>query len=160
MSSTDTTTSSRPLAAVRHRIQVPLDPPRAFELFTAGMARWWPMVSHSCSAERDARLAFEARVGGQVVETSRDGQRHVWGTLTAWKPPQHFAMTWHPGRDASEATQLDVRFGAGADGGCIIELTHDGWTQRGNDAAQVRDGYVRGWPLVLEHFEHLAGAAA
>jgi len=141
-------------AAVRHRIEVPMEPAQAFDLFTAGMARWWPMISHSCSAERDARITFEPKVGGHVIETAPDGREHVWGTLTAWQPPRHFSMTWHPGRDAAQATQLDVRFDA-VEGGCAIELVHDGWSQR-NDAAEARGRYARGWPLVLACFERMA----
>lgn len=148
-----TSTTGHP-PAVRHRIEVPQTPAQAFELFTAGIARWWPMVSHSCSAERDARVVFEPHPGGRVIEITRDGRQHVWGTLTAWQPPAQFAMTWHPGRPESEATRLEVRFQA-IDGGCAIELTHDGWSQRG-DAAEAREGYARGWPQVLAGLEHLS----
>lgn len=157
-STTETTDTTDRVAPVHHRIEVPLAPAQAFELFTAGIARWWPMASHSCSAERDARVVFEPFIGGRVIETASDGREHTWGTLTAWQPPGHFAMTWHPGRPDAEATHLDVRFHA-IDGGCAIELAHDGWSQRG-DAAEAREGYARGWPRVLAELERIAKETA
>lgn len=112
------------------------------------------MVSHSCSAERDARVVFEPHAGGRVIEIATDGRQHLWGTLAAWQPPALFAMTWHPGRPESEATRLEVRFKP-IEGGCAIELTHDGWSQRG-DGAEAREAYARGWPQVLAGLERLA----
>jgi hypothetical protein len=143
-------------AAVTHRLDVALAPEQAFELFTQGMARWWPFRSHSCAGDAAVAVEFDARVGGAVTEITRQGERHTWGTLTAWEPPSHFAMTWHPGQDERMATRLSVRFTA--DGaGCRVELQHDGWAARGPQAAPVRDEYQQGWALVLGLF---AAAAA
>ena len=133
---------------VHHRLVVALAPAEAFALFTQGIARWWPFKGHSCSGEAAVDVAFEARVGGQVTELARDGARHAWGRLTAWDPPRHFAMTWHPGQIADRATVLAVRFTA-VDGGCEVALTHGGWAARGDDAAEARDSYDQGWGTVL-----------
>ena len=98
------------LPAVQHQVHVQLAPAAAFELFTRGIARWWPFRGHSCFGDEAADVVFEPRIGGAVTEVARDGARMAWGTLTEWSPPDGFAMRWFPGLDDSEATTLSVRF--------------------------------------------------
>jgi hypothetical protein len=136
---------------VMHRLHVALAPAQAFELFTQGMHRWWPFRGHSCAGDEALTVEFDPWVGGTVTEVARSGARHPWGTLTAWEPPVHFAMTWHPAQAPELATRLSVRFEP-ADAGCVVDLCHDGWAARGADAASVRDGYQQGWALVLGRF--------
>lgn len=145
------------LAPVEHRVWVPIAQDLAFALFTQGLARWWPMASHSCSGDRAAGVTLEPWVGGRVTERTPAGADHLWGTLTTWDPPHRLAMHWHPGQPADQATRLTVRFVA-RDGGCEVHVRHDGWTARGPDAARVRDGYDRGWPAVLRRFSDRAGS--
>jgi uncharacterized protein YndB with AHSA1/START domain len=143
------------LPPVRHRIVVPLAPDDAFALFTAGIARWWPFNSHSCSGDAALDVEFEARVGGAVTEVARDGDRHSWGTLTAWEPPHRLAMTWHPAQTAAHATLLTVRFGA-VEGGCAITIEHGGWSARGDTADADRKAYEQGWVFVLGRYADAA----
>ena len=143
-----------PLPVV-HCLSVPLAPEQAFDLFVRQIARWWPFASHSCGGDDAVDVQFEPRVGGAVTELTRSGARHPWGTLTAWEPPAHFAMTWHPAQPAGRATRLSVRFEADP-GGCRVELVHGGWEARGADAAEVRDGYQEGWALVLARYRQCA----
>lgn len=146
------------LPPVEQRIVVKLTPDDAFDLFTRGLARWWPFKGHSCSdAAQD--VVFEPRVGGSVTEIGADGSRHAWGTLTTWDPPSAFAMTWHPGQDASRATQLTLRFSAVA-GGCEVHLMHGGWDVLGADADAMRGNYDQGWGWVLGHYVEAAAARA
>ncbi|MFO1330360.1 MAG: SRPBCC domain-containing protein [Rubrivivax sp.] len=140
---------------VVHRLSVPLDPAQAFDLFVHQIARWWPFAGHSCAGDDACDVRFEPRVGGAVTELTRSGLHHPWGTLTAWDPPAHFAMTWHPAQPQAHATQLWVRFVA-EPGGCRIELVHDGWAARGEAAVPVRDGYHEGWLLVLGRYRRWA----
>lgn len=141
-------TSSPEPAAVTHRVEVSLGIEQAFALFTQGISRWWPFRSHSCAGGDALDVVFEARVGGSVTEVTRAGDRHPWGTLTAWQPPSHFAMTWHPAQPSDVATRLSVRFTA-SNAGCVVELRHDGWGARGAAGPTVRDEYQHGWALVL-----------
>jgi hypothetical protein len=149
------TTMNEPDAVV-HRIEVVLSVEQAFELFVNGMARWWPFAGHSCGGDDACGVRFEPRVGGTVTELTRSGAEHPWGRLTAWQPPAHFAMTWHPAQDAERATRLSVRFSAVA-GGCAVELRHDGWAVRGDQAVPIRDNYDQGWAMALGRY---AAAAA
>lgn len=73
-----------PLPAVRHRIEVPLSPEQAFDLFVHQISRWWPFRGHSCSADARSQVRFEPHVGGAVTEVAPDGTEHAWGRLTDW----------------------------------------------------------------------------
>ena len=142
-----------PPAPVRKTVQVRLAPADAFDLFTRQMSRWWPLARYSCGGADAERVEFDLRAGGQVVEHTKSGQRHVWGTVSAWEPPQRFAMTWHPAHAPEEATHLLVEFAALAGGGTEVRLTHDGWETRGQ---QARDSYDGGWNAVLALYAVLA----
>ena len=146
------------LPPVVHEVTVPLTVEQAFALFVEQMALWWPFKSHSCAGEAACAVHFEPRLGGAVEEITRSGQRHPWGRLTDWNPPQGFAMTWHPAQDPAQATQLSVQFAPAAGGGCRIHLRHGGWSARGADAAPVRDNYHQGWAFVLGLYAAAAAA--
>ncbi|MEL6548931.1 MAG: metalloregulator ArsR/SmtB family transcription factor [Pseudomonadota bacterium] len=132
-------------------ITVPLPPEEAFELFTNGLPTWWPVESHSLSAQDDAtpkRVTIEDRECGLIEETKRDGTRHPWGTFTAWEPGRRVAIRWHVGRPEDEATFIDVRFEAQPNG-TRVTLIHDGWAALGETAEKIRGGYYVGWDMVL-----------
>lgn len=79
-------------------MEVPWGPDEAFRRFTAGIATWWPLKTHSVGTVRTVSVVFEERVGGTIHEVVRDGTRHVWGTVLEWDPPTAARFTWHPGR--------------------------------------------------------------
>lgn len=144
--------TARPVAPriepVRKSIVVARPAAEAFAIFTERMEFWWPFASRSIFEERARAVEFEPRVGGQVSEVSRDGERAPWGTLLAWDPPRRFAMTWHPGRDTETAQELEVRFVPVA-GGTRVELEHRGWERLLERAVETRGGYESGWEIVL-----------
>ncbi|MEO0485675.1 MAG: metalloregulator ArsR/SmtB family transcription factor [Pseudomonadota bacterium] len=148
-------------------LTVPLDPQHAFELFASDLPSWWPVATHSISAETQdtpKEVVVEPRVGGKIRETKRDGSIHDWATITAWEPGARLALNWYVGRSESEATFIDVRFEA-QDNGTRVTLIHDGWAALGAPAPQIRGGYYTGWDMVLgECFQrhclaHLAGVS-
>jgi uncharacterized protein YndB with AHSA1/START domain len=132
------------------RIVVRMDPEGAFDLFTREMSRWWPLRTHSCAGDDAVTVQIEPHVGGQIIETARDGSRAPWGTVLAWEPPHRFAATWHPMSDPTQATRVDVSFSADSGGGCQVELVHSGWEARGVDADAWRARYDGGWVAVLD----------
>ncbi len=144
-------------------IYVPVLPAEAFELFTSRMAEWWPVESHSLSAaegEVPEGVEVEPREGGQILERCADGKTRPWGRVTAWQPGEKFAVAWHVGRDAAEATDVTIAF-ARVDGGTCVTLTHEGWEVLGAAAGPVHGGYQTGWDLVLvERFGALCLAEA
>ncbi len=135
------------LPPVTRHVEVATDPARAFELWTAQVGSWWPMATHSVHGA-DATVAF---TDGRLVETAPDGSTCTWGTVTAWAPPDLLAMTWRPGRDTSDATQIEVRFESVDLERTRVTLTHSGWEARA-EAAQIRGNYDIGWAVVLGTF--------
>jgi uncharacterized protein YndB with AHSA1/START domain len=144
---------SSPIPPVRREVEVSTEPGRAFGLWTDQIGLWWPMASHSVHGEH-ARVAFD---GGLLVETAPDGTRVIWGTVTTWEPPHRLVLTWHPGRDASEATQVEVRFVPAGPGRTLVTLEHTGWEVLA-EPEQIRADYETGWLAVLEPFGSAAQA--
>jgi uncharacterized protein YndB with AHSA1/START domain len=132
-------------------VLVPLAPGPAFDLFTRRMAEWWPLGTHSVSANalkaRAAGVIVPPEVGAMVLETLADGTTAPWGTITAFEPGRRFAMTWHPGHDAGRATLVSVAF-AVEGAGTRVTLTHSGWEAR-EDGPAARKSYDGGWEGVL-----------
>ncbi len=126
-------------------------PARAFEIFTVGIADWWPGQSHSVSAADNAlpqAITIEPHTGGAIYEITNDGQRANWGKITHWDPARSFAMTWHPGASPDQATLVRVDFEP-VETGTRVTLTHTGWEALGTQAANRRASYDPGWNHVL-----------
>jgi hypothetical protein len=147
-----TRTDAASIAPVVKRLTVDLAQADAFELFTAGLSRWWPLATHSCAGAAADSVAIEPCAGGEVIERARDGSTARWGTVLVWDPPARFAMTWHPGSPPEQATRVDVAFNALDERRCVVELVHGGWEARGAEAETVRARYDGGWVAVLDRF--------
>ena len=145
MSTTEVPTT---LAPVVKTINVRRSVADAFELFTTGMAGWWPLAKHSLGQANAKTCGIEGRVGGELWEETHDGSRHVWGTVLAWEPPGRLVFTWHPGREEALAQQVELSFVADGEG-TRVELVHTGWEVLGPAAAETRAGYDTGWDFVL-----------
>lgn len=132
-------------------ITVPVPPTRAFEVFSHHIARWWPGQAHSVSAYQGGKpqdIVLEPKSGGAIYEIQPDGTRSDWGVVQDWTPPDGFSMTWHPGGTPDRATVVTVQFqikGAGTQ----VTLTHTGWENLGDTAAEIAQSYDSGWDYVL-----------
>ncbi len=138
------------LAPVLRSVWVPQEPSAAFELFTTDIGAWWPLPSHSVLGERAAGVAF---VDGELRERSTSGSESTWGRVLEWNPPTKLVLTWHPGREPSDHSEVEIRFDA-AHPGTTVVLEHRGWDRFGEDAMARRRPYVGpgAWGTVLEHF--------
>jgi uncharacterized protein YndB with AHSA1/START domain len=136
---------------VHKTLLVSCSPERAFEVFTREIGSWWPLGSHSIGGDKIAEVVFEEHVGGRIFERHDDGGEGEWGRVLAWDPPVRFVMTWYPGHDPAEATELEVRFAADGDG-TRVELEHRGWEILAGRAQGSRDSYDSGWGDVLDHY--------
>jgi uncharacterized protein YndB with AHSA1/START domain len=133
-------------------VTVERTPLEAFHVFTAGLARWWPLREHSVSRARALSCALEPRAGGAVYEVRDDGHRFPWGRVREWDPPARLVLSWHPGHPPQAAQEVEVRFDAEG-GGARVEIEHRGWARLGARAAEARESYDRGWRKVLgTHF--------
>jgi uncharacterized protein YndB with AHSA1/START domain len=139
------------IAPVHKALVVDCSPERAFEVFTRGLGTWWPLGMHSIGGERITEVVFEEQVGGRIFERHDDGGEGEWGRVLAWEPPTRFVMTWYPGHDSSEATELEVCFAAEGDG-TRVDLEHRGWEILAGRAQETRSGYDSGWGEVLSHY--------
>jgi hypothetical protein len=138
---------TNPVAPIVREVVVRGDQERAFTAFTEHIDAWWPKATHSVYGA-DATVSVE---DGRVVERLGDREA-VWGQLLDWDPPHGFRMTWHPGTDPDEATEVSVAFlDEGED--VRVRLTHTGWERRN---AGARDSYVGGWAYVLGELTKLA----
>ena len=136
------------LEPVRKSVTVQRTVEEAFELFTAGIASWWPAERYSVSQARTQDIVLEPRVGGAIYEARDDGQTFRWGTVEVWQPPERLVFSWHPGRAPEESQEVEIRFEAAADG-THVHLEHRNWTRLGAESAVVRERYENGWTEVL-----------
>ena len=151
MSNTQTVTEP-----VQKTVVVGSSPERAFEVFTREMGTWWPLGSHSIGGDEITEVVFEEQVGGRIYERHSDGGEGEWGRVLAWDPPNRFAMSWYPGHDSSQATELEVSFKADGDG-TRVDLVHRGWEILAERAQEARSSYDAGWGDVLSYYTRHLG---
>ena len=147
--------TAAPILRATHVRRAPDD---AFRLFTDHIGAWWPLTSHSVLDGRAVSVAF---VDGRIVERTVDGAEQVWGTVLTWEPPDRLVVSWHPGRPATQATEVEIRF-LGDEHGTRVEVEHRGWERLGDAADALRHGYSgpSAWGYVLDHFAHTADVPA
>jgi uncharacterized protein YciI len=143
------------LPPIRRQIVVAAKPEVAFEVFTEEIGQWWPLATHSVFGG-DADVVFH---DGRLVERDPGGAESVWGSVLDWEPPRGFRITWHPGSDPDQATEVEVAFVPVADGRTLVTLEHRGW-ERLPDPTATRTEYGNGWPKVLGRYVERFGAAA
>ncbi|MHB1207410.1 MAG: SRPBCC family protein, partial [Rhodospirillaceae bacterium] len=125
----------------------------AFEVFTSGLARWWPK-GHSIAKTPMKAMMLEPRLGGRWYEKSEDGTETLVGKVLAWEPPARFVISWNIDSqwkpDAAIASEVEVRFipdGAGT----RVELEHRKFEVMGEEGgAKMRKDVDGGWPGLLE----------
>jgi uncharacterized protein YndB with AHSA1/START domain len=130
----------------------------AFAVFTERIGAWWPLGRHSVYGDRAAVTFDGARVGARIVESAAGVDDAVWGTVTAWRPGELVAFTWHPGMTPETASKVAVTF-EDVDGKTLVTLEHTGWEIFGDRAAEERASYAGGWTTVLDRYVVAVGAA-
>jgi uncharacterized protein YndB with AHSA1/START domain len=143
------------LSPVRKQIRVNATPARAFDVFTAGMRRWW-RADYSLNQSAIKDIVIEHRAGGRWFERGEDGSECQWGKVLAWEPPSRLLLAWQITAewqfDPDLLTELEVRFTAeGA--GTLVELEHrlDGYGAAAARMREVFDG-PEAWTSLLESF--------
>ncbi len=136
------------IAPVRKTLTVPLPAEKAFQLFTAGIASWWPLATHSVGESKAETVIMEGRTGGRFYERASDGKTATWGEVRVWDPPRRLVYSWHPGRPADTAQEVEIRFSPSGSS-TRVELEHRGWEVLGDKAAATRESYDKGWNRVF-----------
>ena len=131
---------------------VPTTPERAFEVFTDGIATWWPLDTHSVEGDRGPRtVVFETRPEGRVYEVMSTGEEAHWANVIAWEPPHRFVLEWKVDPGAVAPTEVEVRFAPEGDG-TRVELEHRGFERLGEAAKEAHESYSTGWPTVFQDY--------
>ncbi|MDF2809974.1 MAG: hypothetical protein K0S56_1005 [Microvirga sp.] len=153
------TAASKPTvtpAPVRKSIIVKAEAVRAFEVFTAGMGRWWP-GSHSIGSSPMKAAVIEPRVGGRWFERGEDGSECDWGRVLAWEPPSRVVLAWQIDAawrfDPTLVTEVEVRF-IPEGNATRVELEHRDIERFGDQAEAARGALDSpgGWSGLLERF--------
>jgi len=145
------------IAPVRKTIRVKASAARAFEVFTSGLGRWWP-IDHGIGKTPRKGVAMETRLGGNWYELAEDGTRTNVGTVVVWEPPQRFVMSWDINSqwkpDTTIGSEVEVRFVAEAADATRVELEHRKFEALGAEGgAKMRKDVDGGWPGLLDRFK-------
>jgi uncharacterized protein YndB with AHSA1/START domain len=129
---------------------------KSFQLFLAGMGRWWPR-EHSLLAAPQRDVVIEPRAGGRWFEVAEDGSEMMWGKVLEWDEPHRALLAWQINGDWAYdpefETEVEVRFTADGDG-TLIAFEHRGLEAYDRTA---RDGHLmamdEGWGQILDRFK-------
>jgi uncharacterized protein YndB with AHSA1/START domain len=149
------------IAPVRKTIRVNAPIAHTFEVFTSGLARWWPLT-HGVGRKPIQKVLMEPRLGGRWLEIADDGTETSVATITLWEPPHRLVLIWQINAqwkaDATMKSEVDVRFAADGPDATAVELLHHRFETMGAEAgASMRKDVDGGWPGLLERFAQEAG---
>jgi len=153
------------IASVRKTVIVDATPQRAFEVFTAGIDRWWPKA-HALGAAPLRESIIEPFVGGRWYTKFEDGSEVVVGHIRVWQPGERLVFSWEisakwqPEARVELASEVEVRFMPASEGCTRIELEHRDFERMGaTDGETMRNSVDGGWPAILDLFVNEAGGA-
>jgi uncharacterized protein YndB with AHSA1/START domain len=157
------TMTSDDVPSVHKEIVVDAAIGRAFDVFTAGFSRWWPLATHHIG-EVDAEIGvMEPFVGGRWYEKRVDGTECTWGQIVAWEPPTRLVLTWELDADfaagGAAASTIEVAFAEAGEGRTRVTLEHRDLHAFAERAEEMRATFSSdgGWNGLLSLF---AAAAA
>jgi uncharacterized protein YndB with AHSA1/START domain len=150
------------ITPVRKSIRVKASQARAFEVFTSGLGRWWPLEHGIGKTPRKAAV-METRLGGRWYELAEDGTETPIGKIIVWEPPQRFVMTWDINSqwqpDITVSSEVEVNFIADGADATRVELEHRKFEHMGAEPGKkMRQDVDGGWPGLLERFRSEAEA--
>jgi uncharacterized protein YndB with AHSA1/START domain len=148
-------------APVRKTVRVNADPAHAFDVFTRGIARWWP-PSHTPLKSPLKETIIEPFVKGRWYQVGEDGSQCDTGHVLLWEPPKRLILAWQLDAnwtyDAKLALEVEVNFTAEDARTTRVDLEHRDLEQMGDRAETVRsqiDG-ANGWTGILEVYRQSA----
>jgi uncharacterized protein YndB with AHSA1/START domain len=140
---------------IRRTGVVDATPEQAFEVFTEGIATWFPYDRLSVEAQDEGRspetVIFETGPNGRIYERMTNGQEAHWANVTAWEPPNRFVLEWKVNPDDVAPTEVEVRFTPEGNG-TRVELEHRGFERLGEAADETHKSYSKGWPTVFQDY--------
>jgi uncharacterized protein YndB with AHSA1/START domain len=149
------------IAPVCKSVRVKASQAHAFEVFTAGLDRWWPRKG-TIGTSPLKTATIEPRLGGRWYETGEDGSEATVGKILLWDPPNRFIVSWDINHrwkpDTTVGSEVEVRFTIEGPDATLVELEHRKFERMGAEAgASMRSDVDGGWPGILESFRAAAG---
>ncbi len=136
--------------SVARTIDVDAPIEHAFRVFTDGIGSWWNADHHLFEV---ARMVFEPRVGGNIIDIGVDGAECRWSRVLAYEPPTLVRFSWDISpqwqieTDPAKASEIEVRFTAIDADRTHVELTHSHLDRHGDGWEGMRDAVDSGWDL-------------
>jgi uncharacterized protein YndB with AHSA1/START domain len=151
------------IAPVRKSIHVNASQAHAFEVFTSGLGRWWPL-DHGIGKTPRKSAVMETHLGSRGYELAEDGTETNVEKIIVWEPPKRFVMTWDINSqwkpDMTVSSEVEVKFIADGANTTRVELEHRKFERMGAEAGEkMRKDVDGGWPGLLEIFKQKAEAA-
>ena len=147
------------IAPIRRSVHTKTSPPKAFEIFTGQIGRWWPK-GQGVGAQPLVEVVVEPRVGGRWFERDAAGHETQWGRVIDWDPPGRLVLAWQLNRekrfDPDLITEVELTFTAASDGGTCVALEHRNLERFGQDGAQWAASIGGGWSQKLGEFAAFA----
>jgi uncharacterized protein YndB with AHSA1/START domain len=148
------------VAPVKKSVTVQAPAKRAFEVFTAGMTRWWP-ATHTILKVAPREHVIEPRVGGRWYAIGVDNSECDTGKVLVWEPPHRLVLSWQLDADwqydPALETEVELRFISESENVTRVELEHRYLERMGAKAEAVRVSIDAqgGWPGILELYKAL-----
>ena len=149
-------------AVVRHQIVVDTPIERAFAAFVERFGDFKP-PEHNLLGAEITETRFEPRVGGYIYDRAADGSECRWARVLAYEPPDRVLFSWDISprwqleMDASNTSEVEVRFVAETPERTRLELEHRHIARHGPGWESIHDGVDgdAGWPLYLARYADL-----
>jgi hypothetical protein len=148
---------------VRQSVLVRADRAHTFRSFVTTIGTWWPVQPFSAGKVRVRGITIEQKPYGRVFETWDDGTEIDWGTVTDWRPPERFTMTW---TFTPADTEVEFTFTALGPWLTKAAVEHRGWEalsdeQIAEDCAlpggYSSGAYSAGWSIILARMTESIG---
>ena len=146
---------------VRKQVVVEVSAERAFEVFTAGIDRWWPREHHIGKSPL-VREVLEPRLGGRWYGVSEDGAECDVGKVLVWEPPRRLVLAWQITKDwqyhPDFLTEIEVLFTPEGPKRTRVDLEHRNLERYGDAAPEYKKliDSPGGWGRILESFARAA----
>jgi uncharacterized protein YndB with AHSA1/START domain len=148
------------IAPVRKSVLVKAPQQKAFDVFTAGVDRWWPKT-HGIGTSPLLQVVIEPYNGGRWFGKYGDGSEIPNGHVLVWEPPGRVVFSWEINSqwkaDSSIASEVEIRFVAEGPASTRVELEHRKFEVLGKeDGEKMRSDVDGGWVGLLELFKNAA----
>ena len=150
-------------APVHKTLTVAASPQKAFEVFTAGVDKWWPRNA-TIGAAALKTAVMEEKSGGRWYGVDVNGAEDEWGEVLAWEPPARVLLAWRIGADwkydANLLTEVEARFTDLGDGRTQVDFEHRLLENVGEQAQALREQLNGGWVGILDSFAAVVAGQA